>query len=113
MLWRRRQFRVSRQARTLCAAMLVCSLALSASSAFAESVTVTGPLEVTQTIDGPAVIGQQVTYTLSVTNTTDSLAAGVTLGDVPPAGMSISNVLGPGGNPDLCGRTRQTTFACS
>jgi titin len=27
--------------------------------------------------------------------------------------MTVSNILGPGGNPDLCGRTRATSFACS
>jgi uncharacterized repeat protein (TIGR01451 family) len=99
--------------RMLGAAMLVGSLALTTMTASAESTVASGPLQLTQSTSGPAVIGSTITYTLSVTNTTNTLAGGVTLGDAPPAGMKISNVLGPGGNPDLCGRTRATSFSCS
>ena len=81
------------------------SASLAAVPAFADSVTTPGPLQVTQITGGPAVVNQPITFTISVTNTTSSLAGGVTLGDSLPAGMTIANLLGPGGNPDLCART--------
>src|SRR5947209_10273764 len=84
--------------------------------AFADSVTTPGALQVTQISGGPVVVNQPTTFTISVTNTTARIASGVNLGDALPAGMLISNLLGPGGNPDLCARTRGggiTGFACS
>jgi uncharacterized repeat protein (TIGR01451 family) len=91
----------------------VGSSALHAIPASADTSTSAGPLQVTQSTSGPAVVGQELTYTISVTNTNGSLASGVQLGDTPPKGLLLDTLLGPGGNPDLCARTKQNAFSCS
>ena len=95
------------------------SASLAAVPAFADSVTTPGALQVTQTTGGPAVVNQPIDFTITVTNTTSRLAGGIALGDLLPQGMTIVNLLGPGGNPDLCARTqgggknRAAGFSCS
>ncbi|HTD79761.1 MAG TPA: hypothetical protein VK898_19150, partial [Chloroflexota bacterium] len=95
---------------------MLATASIAAAPAFADGVTTPGALQVTQISGGPVVVNQPTSFTISVTNTTARVAGGVTLGDALPAGMAISNLLGPGGNPDLCARTRGgggvTGFAC-
>lgn len=103
-------------ARLVLVLALLGTVAMSAIPTFADSIVTAGALQVTQISSAPIVAKQPATFTISVTNTTPALAGGVTLGDTLPAGMSIVTLLGPGGNPDLCARTRAngiTGFACS
>ena len=87
--------------------------ALAASPASANTAAVQGALQVIQTTTGPAVAGLPLTYSISVTNISSGLAGGVMLGDTLPSGFLPTSLLGPGGNPDLCTRTKSGAFSCS
>jgi uncharacterized repeat protein (TIGR01451 family) len=87
--------------------------AFAARPASADTASVQGALQVIQTTTSPAVSGLPLTYAISVTNISSGLASGVMLGDTLPTGVLPTSLLGPGGNPDLCARTRSGAFSCS
>ena len=93
--------------------LVTATVAALATPASAATAVAQGRLLVTQATAGVAVVNQPITYSITVTNTTSTIVSAVTLGDTPPTGMSIGIPLGPGGNPDLCARTKGSSFACT
>ena len=78
------------------------------------SASSSGPLTISQSASGPAIIGQAETFTITVTNTTTSAATNVFLGDLLPAGARVTGTI-TGTSPNLCakgGAGGQQGFAC-
>jgi uncharacterized repeat protein (TIGR01451 family) len=102
-----------RAGRLSLALVLLGNAALGVVPASADTASVQGPLQVIQTTTGAAIAGHPLTYMISVTNISPGLASAVMLGDTLPTNFIPTTLLGPGGNPDLCARTKAGAFSCS